>query len=263
VNGVLTGAGIGWYGNPNQAQQQFFNFQDIEAGPAPALYSPGGNGKWYVNGGGAGKMSNHSTTNAVIFIGLPSGGQTASTNNIWIGGFGKVTSNNGGGWIYYNQLAWVGQALGNFTNTGNCFYQSAEWEEKTTTYHVGFNLITGTHSFGATAKPVIMPNGRIFQISNAVVTVNGMTMDATGFGSSSNNCIFIQGSAATNLVTLNNCTLISSNGVNAINATNAQTVYVSSTRISGAISTNITMRGIWYSNAASGTSDLYVDMTKK
>ena len=210
-------------------------------------------------------MSNHSTSNAVITIwpgsALHNTGQ--QTNNIWIGGLGKVTSNNGGGWIYYNFLKSVGQGLGNYTNTGNCSYESQEWEEKTTSYHVGFNLITGTHSFGATAKPVIMPNGRIFQISNAVVTVNSMTMNSTGFGSVSNNCIFIQGSSATNLVTLNNCTLISSNGVNAIQATNAQTVYVNNTRISGAISTNITMRGIWTSNAVAGTSDLYLDMTKK
>src|SRR5581483_9459084 len=105
------GAGVWTYGNGALNLTAWINCPEIEAGSGSALQLEGANGKIYDSGLGAGKISNHSTSNAVIQI------WGNATNQVWIGGLAKLTDNNGGGMYQYMGL---GSFISNenFTNCG-------------------------------------------------------------------------------------------------------------------------------------------------
>lgn len=266
-NRVPGGCCIVWYGNGNITQQQFFNFSDYEAGSGPVLYWTFGGGKVYVSGKGSGKMSNHSNTNAVIVFNGWYNNESAGTNNFWLGGFAKITDNNGGGFLNYSSAKAAidfGGSSG-WTNNANCSYNVNQWEEKYTGYiQAPFRLVAGSHYFGGLTVPVTIPNGGGMYISNAAVTLDNFQIDTSRTSSVSNWCLFITGSGSgTNFVTLSGGKFTASSAANVLDATNAQTVnMVNLPQINGAISANITPVGAWVSNSPSG-STLYVGRTAK
>lgn len=241
------GNAIWGYGSANIVQRETFIVDDIFGGTNSAVDWVSGGGKVYIIGS---LMEGNSSNAPVIYYESDFYNNTGGTvtNQLWVTEQ-KIIDNLGGGFIGYN---------GTRTNTGNMDYNVSEWQEKAPiAQNIGsvFKINTGTHYFHGSSKPLIIKNGRGFGITNANVTIKDLTLDTSASAVPIvNNCIYIEGVQSNNYLELDNCTLISAAGVNAIDATNAQNVILNNCRIiGGGISSNVVVSLVgtnWFGNGS-------------